>query len=65
MPTRRGLLAAPAVLAALVGCGGGSQDAKAPAVAGVELTEVTTAGLERAVAEQKGKVVLLDVWALS
>jgi thioredoxin-like negative regulator of GroEL len=65
MPTRRGFLAAPAVLAAaLAGCGG-SPDAKAPAVPGVELTEITTAGLERAVAEQKGKVVLLDVWALS
>ncbi|CAN5304651.1 hypothetical protein BH11PLA2_BH11PLA2_39090 [soil metagenome] len=29
----------------------------------IELTDVTYAGLERAIADEKGKVVLIDLWA--
>jgi hypothetical protein len=66
MPSRRrGRFAAPAILAlALAGCGGG-ETGQTTAPDGVDLTEITAAGLDRAIAEQKGKVVLVDVWALS
>ena len=63
MPTRRGFLATPAVLAAaLAGCGDTTQPTRVPAVAGVELTEVTYQGLDAAMKEQRGKVVMVDVW---
>ena len=58
----------PAVLlfAASLGCGGPQPEptARVASAAGVTLSEVSVAGLEAAIAEQKGKVVLLDVWFL-
>jgi hypothetical protein len=53
------------LLVAAFGCGGPADRplAQTP-TAGVTLAEVSVAGLEAAVAEQKGKVVLLDVWFL-
>lgn len=53
-------------VAAFVGCSGPATVQKPPATSTVpvELTPVSAAGLERAIAEQKGKVVLVDVWFL-
>jgi hypothetical protein len=69
-------LVAAAATFAVIGCGGtppppsGSApaDAKAPtapreSAARVEVLPITYAGLDRAVREQKGKVVLVDVWS--
>jgi hypothetical protein len=55
----------PLLFALSIGCGGPAapQVARTAAPA-VTLAEVSVAGLEAAIAEQKGKVVLLDVWFL-
>jgi hypothetical protein len=68
--TRRGLVALPAAALALAGwtitsCGptaGPQPQVSTPAASRVELTEVTYQGLDAAVKEQTGKVVLIDVW---
>ncbi len=52
------------VVAAFVGCGAATTNAPAKAVPGVELTEIAVAGLDQVIAEQKGKVVYVDVWFL-
>jgi hypothetical protein len=70
-------LVAAATLA-VIGCGdtppprSGSAptDTKAPAApretaARVEVLPITYVGLDRAIKEQKGKVVLVDVWSLT
>lgn len=60
----------PAALAAVVGLAGCGQRSattvsQAPAADGkVELTEATYAGFDQAVKEQKGKVVMIDIWSL-
>jgi hypothetical protein len=62
---RRGLLPLLAVLAA--GCGGNTNPGGPPPPAAtdtVELTAVTVADLDQAVAARKGKVVLIDAWFL-
>src|SRR5215468_1341780 len=52
-----GLIPAAAVLAtALVGCGGGAEEP-------VSVTEVSAVDFEKALKDQKGKVVLIDCWA--
>ena len=67
--TRR-LLAGLALAAALPGCSPSTgvatpPTATAPApVEAVTLREVTVEGFQKALAEQKGKVVLIDVWFL-
>lgn len=51
------------VLSLPVACQSGSgPTAKAPATTPVELTEITYAGLEAAVKEQLGQVIVIDVW---
>lgn len=64
---RRGIIPLLAVLAA--GCGGGGTSTNTPAPpAGspgkVELTRVSVAELDAAIASHKGKVVLIDAWFL-
>jgi hypothetical protein len=58
----------PAALAAVVGLAGCGQRSatvsQAPAADKVELTEATYAGFDQAVKEQKGKVVMIDIWSL-
>jgi thiol-disulfide isomerase/thioredoxin len=48
-----------------LGCGEGpsSSCTSAKPEAAVELADVTFAGLDRAIADEKGKVVLVDVWS--
>ena len=61
--TRRGWLAATAGL--LAGCGSTTTaPAPVPTARTVELTPVSARGLDQALAELKGKVVLVDVWFL-
>jgi hypothetical protein len=59
----------PAALLAVVGLAGCGQRSattvsQAPAADKVELTEATYAGFDQAVKEQKGKVVMIDIWSL-
>jgi hypothetical protein len=71
---RRGLIVLPAVALALAGwllTGCGRQQSaetatsvSTPADRPVELVEVSAKGFERALQEQKGKVVLVDGWFL-
>ena len=63
MPITRRQFAPVAVAGLLAGCGGPTTTT-AP-VAGVGLADITYAGLDAAVKEQKGKVVLIDVWFLA
>jgi len=65
---RMGIWAAGVVAAAAaVGCGtGGPERPKAgppPAAPAVEVAVVRSAAIERAVEEQRGKVVFIDFWA--
>jgi hypothetical protein len=64
----RGIWAAGVVAAAaLIGCGTGDPDrprAERPtAEPAIEVSEVRSAAIERAVQEQRGKVVFIDFWA--
>jgi len=63
---RRGLF--PLLAALAVGCGGGGGGntpvSPAPVTNTVELTPVTVAELDAAVASHKGRVVLIDAWFL-
>jgi hypothetical protein len=63
---RRGFIPLLAVLAA--GCGGGGSTSGPTPTAGtpgkVELTAVTVADLDAAIARHKGKVVYIDCWFL-
>jgi hypothetical protein len=61
---RRGLF--PLLAALAVGCGGGGNTpvSPAPVTNTVELTPVTVAELDAAVASHKGRVVLIDAWFL-
>lgn len=59
---RRGLLPLLAVLA--VGCGGNPGNPTPAPTDRVELTAVTVADLDQAIAAHKGKVVLIDAWFL-
>lgn len=53
------------VVVGLVGCGQRSATVtQTPADGKVELTEATYAGFDQAVKEQKGKVVMIDIWSL-
>jgi ABC-type glycerol-3-phosphate transport system substrate-binding protein len=64
---RRGLLGLALAGGLLAGCGQTtvSTTSATTAPAGtVELTQVTYQGLDAAVKEQRGKVVLIDVWFL-
>jgi hypothetical protein len=58
--TRRGFF--PAAAGLLAGCG--SKSGNAPG-GPVELTPITYAGLDAAVKEQAGKVVLIEMWFLA
>ena len=49
--------------AALAGCAINAEPGKDKAAAAVEGTEVRAADLEKAIKDQKGKVVLIDCWA--
>jgi len=61
---RRGFwIVAIVLFGALVGCGDSASETPKQ-VPGVELTEITIAGFEHVIAEQKGKVVYVDVWFL-
>lgn len=57
--TRRGFF--PLAAGLLAGCGSTSNAPDGP----VELTPITYAGLDAAVKEQKGKVVLIEMWFLA
>ena len=56
--TRRSFF--PVAAGLLAGCGSRSSAPDGP----VELTPITYAGLDAAVKEQKGKVVLIEMWFL-
>ncbi len=59
---RRGLLPLLAVL--IAGCGGAPGPTPPAAPDTIELTAVTVADLDQAIAAHKGKVVLIDAWFL-
>jgi hypothetical protein len=66
--TPRRIAALPALALAsglFAGCGRAPVATAPPAEGPVELAEVTYKGLDAAVKEQKGKVVLIDVWFLA
>ena len=56
----------PLLAALAVGCGGGGKPPvnSAPVTDAVELTPVTVAELDAAIASHKGRVVLIDAWFL-
>ena len=59
------VVAVAAGLAGLAGCdAGGGPAAPAPALPPVELVEVTVDGLDAAIREKKGQVLVVDFWAL-
>lgn len=63
---RYGLVIGLTALAGFVaGCGGSSRTVAQKSDPSVTLTPVSAAGLDRAIAEQKGKVVYIDAWFLA